>query len=405
MYTNTNSRSVFRSSRRPGGGRSTYHGGGRRPSRKGEGQIINPDRFIRPATVVSEQPVFQPTHQFVDFALNDLLKTNLQRRGYVTPTPIQDQAIPAGLNGQDVVGVANTGTGKTAAFALPILHRLMNEQQGRALIIAPTRELAEQIFEEFRVFGRGSGLHGCLIIGGTSMPAQIRELKFRPRVIIGTPGRLKDHIQRGTLNLKDAHHVVLDEVDRMVDMGFIDDIRFLLGQLPEIRQSYFFSATIDPKLKSLVNSFLRDPVSISVKTGETSDNVSQDVIRYSASGDKLAKLQTALTQASGQKTLIFDQTQRGVERLSHTLIEHGFKADAIHGGKNQSQRSRALNKFKKNEIDVLVATDVAARGIDVADITHVINYSVPKTYDDYIHRIGRAGRAGRAGQALTFVVH
>jgi ATP-dependent RNA helicase RhlE len=403
MYTKSSAKSVFNSKKRPGGGRSTYHARGNRRPRGGGGQFIHPSRFIKEVASTSDQPVYQATHQFGDFSLNTLLKTNLQTRGYITPTPIQDQAIPAGLSGSDVVGIANTGTGKTAAFALPILHKLMQEPQYRAIIIAPTRELAQQIYDEFRQFARGSRLFGSLIIGGTSMPAQIRDLKQRPRVIIGTPGRLKDHIERGTLDLSSSKYVVLDEVDRMVDMGFIDDIRYLLGRLPDSRQSYFFSATLDPKLESLVNSFLHDPVTISVKTGETSDNVAQDVIHFSANSDKMQKLHLALTQTEGQKTLIFDQTQRGVERLSRDLLARGFKADAIHGGKNQNQRSRALQKFKQNNINVLVATDVAARGIDVADITHVINYSVPKTYDDYIHRIGRAGRAGRVGQALTFV--
>lgn len=370
--------------------------------RNGNKQFINPDRFIKPAQTV-EQVDYLPENQFEDFAIHPLLKKNIEAKGFISPSPIQDQAIPAGLAGKDIVGIANTGTGKTAAFAVPILHKLLQDRTSRALIIAPTRELAQQIETECRSFAKDSGLFGALVIGGTSMSAQIRDLRANPAIVIGTPGRLKDHIQTGTLNLSNFNIVVLDEVDRMVDMGFITDIRFILGRLQSRHQSYFFSATLDPKLNALVENFLTDPVHISVKTAETSDNVQQDVIRYTSVSDKMDKLHDTLLHEKTEKTLIFDATQRSVERLSKELQARGFKADAIHGGKSQGQRQRALARFKQNEIDVLVATDVAARGIDIIDITHVINYTTPNTYDDYIHRVGRAGRAGRNGQALTFV--
>lgn len=381
--------------------KSSNHSRGRRQT--GNKQIIDPKRFIKVAETPQEAEAFVPTHQFEDFDIHALLKQNVVDKGYIIPSPIQDQAIPAGLAGSDIVGIANTGTGKTAAFAIPILDKLMRDQASRALIIAPTRELAQQIETECRSFAKGSGLRGAVVIGGTSMSAQIRELKTNPHVVIGTPGRLKDHIERGNLNLARFNMVVLDEVDRMVDMGFINDIRFILGRLQAQHQSYFFSATLDPKLKSLVETFLTNPVTISVKTGETSNNVHQDVLRFTSSSDKIDKLHDTLIHADTGKALIFDATQRSVERLSKELQERGFKADAIHGGKSQGQRQRALARFKQNEINILVATDVAARGIDIVDITHVINFSVPQTYDDYIHRIGRAGRAGRTGQALTFV--
>lgn len=373
-----------------------------RGSRGGEKQLIDPRRFVKTATAV-EQNEFVPKNKFADFEIHPLLKSNIIAKGFTVPSPIQDEAIPVGLTGQDIVGIANTGTGKTLAFAAPILHTLMNDRSARALILAPTRELAQQIEQECRSLAKSSGLFGAVVIGGTSMSVQIRDLRRNPAVVIGTPGRLKDHIERGTLDLSKFNIVVLDEVDRMVDMGFIVDIRFILGRLSPRRQSYFFSATIDPKLRTLIETFLDKPVTISVKTSETSDNVHQDVLHYSTSAERMEKLHDTLIHENTQKALIFDATQRSVERLSKDLKVRGFKVDSIHGGKSQGQRQRALNSFKQGEIDVLVATDVAARGIDVADISHVINFTTPKTYDDYIHRIGRAGRAGSIGQALTFV--
>lgn len=386
----SNSRSSFRS-RRPSA-----------PKSRNQKQYINPSRFIQAAKEVKEE-VYIPTNQFVDFDLNDLLQTNIKAKGYVSPSPIQDKAIPVGLDGKDIVGIANTGTGKTAAFALPILHQLMLYPQAKAIVIAPTRELAQQIEDECRAFAKNSGLRAALLIGGMPMPAQFRELNADPSIVIGTPGRIKDHVQRGSLDLSKFTLVALDEVDRMVDMGFIKDVRFLLSQISDTRQSFFFSATLDPNLKALIESFLREPVTISVKTGETSANVEQNVVHYTDAAHKIEQLHDALNHENTKKALIFDDTKRSVDRLAKMLQERGFKSDSIHGGKSQAQRQRALDKFKRNDINILVATDVAARGIDVADVTHVINYSTPQTYEDYVHRIGRAGRAGRTGYALTFI--
>ncbi len=370
---------------------------------KGNKQYIDPAKFVRPAKPVVEEEAYEAKHRFEDFAVHPLIHRNIATKGFTSPSPIQDQAIPFALEGRDVVGIANTGTGKTAAFAIPILHQLMNSPHKKALILAPTRELAEQIQEECKTFGRTSGLRGALLIGGSSMTLQLRDLRGNPSIVIGTPGRIKDHVERGSLDLSSFSIAVLDEVDRMVDMGFIADIRFLLGKLNPVRQSLFFSATIDPKIEGLMNSFLTNPVTVSVKTGDTSDQVEQSVVRYGHNGEKISKLHDLLIQDQVAKILIFDETQRSVERLGKELHERGFSVDAIHGGKTQGHRQRALNRFRNNDINILVATDVAARGIDVADITHVINYSTPNTYDDYIHRIGRAGRAGRTGNAITFV--
>lgn len=384
---NTRSRS---GQRKPGGGRT--------------GQYIDPKRFVAHASVL-EVETFVPKHTFNDFELDDLLKRNLADKGYTIPSPIQDQAIPLGLQGRDVIGMAGTGTGKTAAFGLPVLQRLITEQGAQVLIIAPTRELAQQIEEEFKALAKGSRLFGALLIGGTSMGTQLRDLRSSQRIVIGTPGRIKDHLGRGTLKLSRFNMIVLDEVDRMLDMGFVNDVREILSQTNSVRQSFFFSATVDTSVRNLIDTFTKDPVTVEIISSSASESVHQDVVRYRGNIDKLDRLHELLIDGKITKAIVFDETQRSVERLSKELLDRGFSADAIHGGKSQGQRERALARFKKNEITILVATDVAARGIDVADITHVINYSLPKAYDDYIHRIGRAGRAGKIGHALTFVAH
>jgi superfamily II DNA/RNA helicase len=375
----------------------------RAPARKaGRGVYIDPARFVKQASANADA-IYEPDHTFEDFDIKAGIKANLARLGYSVPTLIQDKAIPAALEGKDIIGLANTGTGKTAAFGVPILNRLASEPASKALIIAPTRELAQQIEAEFRKIAQGSGITGVVLIGGTSMGPQTHGLRANPRIVIGTPGRIKDHVERRNLNLATFNVVVLDEVDRMLDMGFVNDIRTIFGQTAYDRQSYFFSATMDDRVNRLIQEFAAGAITISVKSGITADNINQDMVRYATPAEKMDKLHDALLKS--HKVIIFDETKRNVEKLGKELVTRGFKADSIHGGKNQSQRQRALKRFKDNEVNVLVATNVAARGIDVADVTHVINYSLPQTYDDYIHRIGRAGRAGRAGHALTFVPH
>lgn len=394
-----------RSSRSGGGGGRSYGGGGRSrggPKKQGRGQYIHPSKFIREATPVKQED-YTPTHTFEDFKVADVLKANLAANGYKIPSPVQDQTIPAGLEGKDIIGIANTGTGKTVAFGLPVLNKLMTNRASKALIIAPTRELAQQIDDEFRKVAKGSGLAGAILIGGTPMGPQLRDLRGRPQIVIGTPGRIKDHINRRSFRAKDFNIVVLDEVDRMLDMGFVDDVTTILSEVADDRQSFFFSATMEPRIQTLIQTFAKDPVTVSVKTGDTSDNVHQNIIEYRSRNEKIDKLHDLLIQENVEKTIIFHDTQRAVEELARELHTRGFKSDAIHGAKTQVQRQRALNKFKASEINILVATDVAARGIDVKDITHVINYTVPQTYADYTHRIGRAGRAGNTGYALTFV--
>lgn len=389
---------------RPYRGRSQRASFNRKPRGKKtfKKDYIDPSRFVRAAKVVEAIP-FVPTHQFTDFPAHPTIIGNLQKMGFEKPTPIQDQAIPLGLQGSDIVGIANTGTGKTTAFAVPVLHRLLSEPESRAIILAPTRELAQQIEKECRAIGRKAGFFGALLIGGSSMGEQLRDLRRDPKLVIGTPGRVKDHLERGTLQLSRFNIAVLDEVDRMLDMGFINDIRFILDNVSDERQSFFFSATLDGKVGELMHGFLRNPQTISVKTGDTSDTIEQNVVRYQGGGDRLEKLHDLLNKGEVAKAIIFDDTQKSVERLGLLLQDRGFSVDAIHGGKTQGQRQRALRRFTKGEVTILVATDVAARGIDVQDVTHVINYSTPQSYEDYVHRIGRAGRAGRIGYALTFI--
>ena len=388
----------------PRRGSTTRHFGPNPRARAGRGnkQYINPDRFVKvadPAAVHS----YRAQHTFADFAIHPLLKSNVAIKGYESPSEIQDKTIPLGLAGRDVVGVANTGTGKTAAFALPILNRLLHEPSAMALIMTPTRELAIQIEGQCKIFAKNSGLNGALLIGGLPLGRQTTSLKQNPRIVIGTPGRIKDHIGQGNLSLSNCTMVVLDEVDRMLDMGFLPDMRALLGQIPDTRQSFFFSATLSPEVNNLISNFTKDPVTVNVRVSETSDNVHQAVVKYAGKHERLDRLHDALIADGMSKALIFGDTKYGVERLAKELTARGFSAASLHGGKNQGQRQRALDSFRSNGTNVLVATDVAARGIDVIDISHVINFDQPKTYDDYIHRIGRAGRAGKTGHALTFV--
>jgi superfamily II DNA/RNA helicase len=385
---------------------SVYNSAKRRNSRpqrnNKRGSYIDPARFVAVAKP-TQAADYEAKHKFVDFDIDLRIKANLELKGFIKPSPIQDQTIPLGLAGKDVIGVANTGTGKTAAFAIPIIQALITRQQAKALIVAPTRELAQQIEQECRNIGKGAGFKGAVLIGGTGMGAQLRDLRSNPSLVIGTPGRIKDHMQRGSIQLDHFNIVVLDEVDRMLDMGFLPDVSQILRSLAPVRQSFFFSATIDAKVQQLIGTFANNPQTVSVQSAESSDHVNQDLVRYSGNHEKIDKLHNILLKEEVAKVIVFDETQRSVEKLSNELISRGFSADAIHGGKTQSQRQKALDSFKQSRTNILVATDVAARGIDVADITHVINYSQPQTYQDYVHRIGRAGRAGRIGHALTFV--
>lgn len=398
MPTSQRARYAYKSSPKPYGRKP-------RPARNNKpkhGQYIDPSKFVKVAQPVKSEE-YVPKHQFADFVVDKRLQQNIAAKGFVTPTPIQDQTIELGLAGKDIIGIANTGTGKTAAFLVPILNRLMTDRNSRALIVAPTRELAQQIETERRLLSKGGGVYGALLIGGSAYGPQLRDLRSNPNMVVGTPGRIKDHIEQRSLDLSRYNVVVLDEVDRMLDMGFVNDVKLLLSQLNPKRQSFYFSATMDRRVSDLIATFSPEAVTVSVKQGDTSANVHQDIVPYTDKHNKIEGLHTLLIEPSVTKAIIFESTQRGVERLEEDLTSRGFDVTAIHGGKTQGQRKRALDAFKDGKVNIMVATDVAARGIDVADITHVVNYGLPQTYEDYTHRIGRAGRAGRVGYALTFV--
>ncbi len=394
----------FSSRSRPysgGSSRGGFRGG--RGGRQSKGHLIDPNKFINKVVVTEEVTHFVPEHNFADFLIDERLKKNIITKGYTIPTPIQDRTIPLILKGQDVVGIANTGTGKTAAFLIPLINKVLLNPKEQVLIVVPTRELAQQIDEEMHGFSKGLSIFSVIAVGGVPIGKQMRDLRRQHHFIIGTPGRIKDLIDRRCINLAPFKSVVLDEADRMLDMGFVNDMRTVMGLLNKERHTLFFSATTAPEVERLIGEFLKEPVRISVKTGDTAKSVEQDVVRIKAGEEKLDVLHELLNQKDFKKVLIFGRTKHGVERLSKMLVDKGFKSESIHGNKNQSQRQRSLAAFKADHAQILVATDVAARGLDIADISHVINYDLPETYQDYVHRVGRTGRGSKKGKALTFI--
>lgn len=388
-----NQNHAFAGSRRSSGGRANFHSG-----------TIDHNRYIQKATPGAAQAVFTATHHFADFALDERLKQNILKRGFQTPTPIQDEAIQPALDGYDVIGLADTGTGKTIAFMLPILQHILKSQgASRALIMAPTRELAGQIYDETVKLTPNLPIRAALFVGGSSFFHQRQSLRNQPQILIGTPGRLKDLVDQGLIDLRPVNLLVLDEADRMLDMGFIKPITELISKLSPTRQSFCFSATLTSDIRRLVDQLLTDPVTISVRATTTNTHIEQDVIRAGSKEDKVSVLENLLRQPEFEKVLVFSQTKHGTQRLADTLTKRGIAAETIHGNKSQPQRERALRAFKTNVVRVLVATDVAARGLDIPNVSHVINFDEPNTYEDYIHRIGRTGRGSKLGNALTFI--
>ncbi len=387
---------------RSGGSRGGGARGGR-GSRFKDRSFSDVSKFINKVSITEEAEVYMPEHAFIDFQVEDALKANIVAKGYKSPTPIQDKAIPHILKGEDVVGIANTGTGKTAAFLIPLINKILKNPKENVLVVVPTRELAIQIEVELRGFTRNMNIYSVCVVGGAPMGPQMRALRYKNNFIIGTPGRLKDLIERKCIRLNEFSTVVLDEADRMLDMGFINDIQFMMDLMPKERHTLFFSATLSNEINALISKFLKTPVTISVKTRDTSKSIDQDVVRLRPGENKLDTLQKMLNEEGFSKILIFGKTKHGVEKLSKMLIQMGFSADSIHGNKTHGKRQRALGQFKNNQLKILVATDVAARGLDIADVSHVINFDLPATYEDYIHRIGRTGRGGKKGKALTFI--
>ena len=344
---------------------------------------------------------------FHTFGLAEPITRALAEEAYVTPTPIQSQTIPIALSRRDVIGIAQTGTGKTAAFALPILHHLFTDRRKperktfRVLVLSPTRELSGQILDSFKTYGRHLRISAALAIGGVSMGAQVRSLRDGVEVLVATPGRLLDLIQSNAARLTGVEHLVLDEADRMLDMGFIHDIRKIVAKLPAHRQTLFFSATMPGAIAELANQMLRDPVKVYVTPpSSTVDRVEQRVVRVDRAA-KAALLAQVLKHEEIDRALVFTRTKHGADKVVRGLAKAGIVASAIHGNKSQSQRERVLLAFRKGDVRTLVATDIAARGIDVDGISHVVNFDLPNVPETYVHRIGRTARAGAAGVAIS----
>jgi len=341
---------------------------------------------------------------FLDYALSKTMQEAIADCGYTIPTPIQNQVIPLAIKGKDVIGIANTGTGKTASFLIPLIERTQQRELNKILILAPTRELALQIQDDWHNLSQNSGLRSVLCMGGTSMKQQVARLRSHYDFLIGTPGRVKDMMQQNMIPFSHFSAVVLDEVDRMLDMGFVRDVKAILQEVPNHRQTLFFSATLPDEIKRLCQTFTSSPVTISVKKTEYPNLVEQHLVRVDNGQRKVEILYDLLgDQQEFKKVIIFGRTKHGVKRLAGDLNRRGFKVDSLHGNKTQAARQKSLELFKKHQVTILVATDVAARGIDIDDVTHVINYDMPESIDDYIHRIGRTGRAGNTGKAFTFV--
>jgi ATP-dependent RNA helicase RhlE len=346
--------------------------------------------------------------QFQDLGLAAPILKALAAEGYTTPTPIQTKAIPIVLEGRDLVGLAQTGTGKTAAFALPILDRLADPRKhpgarcARALVLAPTRELAGQIADSFRAYGRFLGLSTAVVYGGASMHKQRHALERGVDILVATPGRLLDHISQRNVRLDAVEILVLDEADHMLDMGFIHDLRRIATLVPAKRQSLFFSATMPKPIAELAAQFLTEPMQVAVTpVSSTAERVEQAVVHVDHSR-KQDLLHALLGDPAINRALVFARTKHGADRLVRKLQADGFSADAIHGNKSQGQRERALDAFKKGKARLLVATEIAARGIDVDDVSHVINFDLPNVPEQYVHRIGRTARASKGGHAISF---
>ncbi|MBB5608039.1 MULTISPECIES: DEAD/DEAH box helicase [unclassified Janthinobacterium] len=370
-----------------------------------------PDAASAPAPAAAPAPApAAPTVSFADFGLAPDILRALTEQGYTHPTPIQEQAIPVVLQGRDVMGAAQTGTGKTAGFSLPIIQLLLAHASSsmsparhpvRALILTPTRELAVQVAENVQAYAKHTPLRSTVVFGGMDMKPQTVILRNGVEIVIATPGRLLDHIEQKNISLGQVQMLVMDEADRMLDMGFLPDLQRIINLLPKQRQNLMFSATFSPEIKKLANTFLNNPLTIEVaRSNQTADKVTQVVYKVTED-QKHALVAHLLRQRDLKQVIVFSNTKIGASRLTRVLEQEGMRATAIHGDKSQQERMAALEAFKKGEIDVLVATDVAARGLDISDLPCVINFDLPYNAEDYVHRIGRTGRAGASGDAIS----
>ena len=398
------------------GGRGSFQGGGGRSGRSQSQGRGGPERVERPRKDDSfDHPRREPVKpvvpvdvpkmdtSFTKLGLSDALAYGVQQMGYVDPTPIQAQAIPVVLQGGDVIGSAQTGTGKTAAFALPIIQRLGGHGKLRCLILEPTRELALQVEEAFQKFAKFTDLRVTIVYGGVGYGKQMEDLKRGMDILAATPGRLLDHLEQGNCSLADIDILVLDEVDRMLDMGFLPDVKRIVQKCPKARQTLFFTATLPPELEQLAGWALNNPVKVEIgRQRSPAETVSHAFYPVVAS-QKFELLQLLLEQTDFKSVLIFSRTRMGADRIAHRLVSKGHTVGVMHSDRSQRERIEALDGFKSGKFEVLVATDIAARGLDIAGVSHVINYDVPENAEDYVHRIGRTGRAQSTGDAFTLV--
>ncbi len=394
----TGSRSRSEGERR-GGGRGERRGGPRHETRRDT--FEHPSReSIKPAVPV-DVPKMETA--FSELGLNDALAYAVQEMGYTEPTPIQKQAIPVVLRGGDVIGSAQTGTGKTAAFALPIIQRLGSHGALRCLILEPTRELALQVEEAFHKYAKFTDLRVTIVYGGVGYGKQVEDLRRGMDILAATPGRLLDHMEQGNCSLENVDILVLDEVDRMLDMGFLPDVKRIVQKCPKSRQTLFFTATLPPEIEQLASWALRDPVKVEIgRVRSPAETVSHAFYPVVAS-QKFDLLELLLERTEFKSVLIFCRTRMGADRIAHRLVAKGHTVGVMHSDRSQRERVEALDGFKSGRFEVLVATDIAARGLDIAGVSHVINYDVPENAEDYVHRIGRTGRAQNTGDAFTLV--
>jgi len=375
---------------------------------RGRGQqlvsTLDPRLFVKKAIPLNESHYESP-RTIQDLPVDTRIKTNLLAKGYLKPTEIQDRTLEAILTDNDLMGIAQTGTGKTGAFFIPVVHKLIGSKAAfQVLVVVPTRELAVQVEEEFKSIVKGLSLYSACFIGGTSVGRDMATLRKPVHVVIGTPGRLTDLARQGALRFNHFNTLILDEFDRLLDMGFSRDIQFIVKAMVNRKQTILFSATEETNQKKLIQELLRHPVEVRINKGKTTgDHIDQEIIRVGAGESKMEVLLKMVRDHSFQKVIVFAETKRGVSTVRKTLHQSGIKVDEIHGNKSQNYRLKALNDFKSGRIQVLIATDVAARGLDISEVTHVINYQQPRDFDSYIHRIGRTGRAGKGGKAFTFV--
>ncbi len=384
-----------------GGGRGRGRGGFK--GRKG-GPAIRHEQ-LEHVGVPLEEVKYDAPRTFEEMPIHPKLKQNIADLGYEDPTEIQDKTFETVANIEDVIGIANTGTGKTGAFLIPIIHNLLDEDDDifQTLVVLPTRELAEQVEQEFRKLAKGLDLYTICCIGGTPVYKDVKKLRRFHHIVVGTPGRLCDLVRQGVLDLRPFSILVIDEFDRLLDMGFSEDVFFLADEMKDRDQTLLFSATIEPKQEKLIEQLMDEPVELKVSSGtSTAEHITQEIVRCTRN-EKFDKLLEMLETDEFEKVLIFAETKSTVSDIAYKLKKERLKVDEIHGDKSQDYRKKALARFKSNKVDILVATDVAARGLDISDVTQVINYEIPRTYDSYIHRIGRTGRAGKEGHAYTFV--